>query len=262
MRYQFTPAAERALTYASGWSSRNGYDELEAEPLLLGLLAEPECRAAAMLARAGHRCSGRPPPLAEIEPKKDHTTAWGQGTFSREVGAFAAIRLRATGRLPAAARISDRTHPFGARGGRSRGVSLASAAGAQSRRVGRGNPPTLRIPTAEEAAAREDGVSTFIGGECLAGSESAAKSQSSDESARAIARSVQELPRSACLDAAANRAREGLRVVEDYVRFVLDDRHLTALCKQLRHDLTDALARISADTAWPPAKRRPTWARR
>ena len=29
------------------------------------------------------------------------------------------------------------------------------------------------------------------------------------------------------LDAAANRAREGLRVVEDYVRFVLDDRHLT-----------------------------------
>ena len=42
------------------------------------------------------------------------------------------------------------------------------------------------------------------------------------------------------LDAAANRAREGLRVVEDYVRFVLDDRHLTELCKQLRHDLTAA----------------------
>jgi thiamine-phosphate pyrophosphorylase len=46
------------------------------------------------------------------------------------------------------------------------------------------------------------------------------------------------------LDAAANRAREGLRVVEDYLRFVLDDRHLTNLCKQLRHDLTDALNRI------------------
>ena len=44
------------------------------------------------------------------------------------------------------------------------------------------------------------------------------------------------------LDAAANRAREGLRVVEDYVRFVLDDRHLTGLCKQMRHDLTAALA--------------------
>ena len=46
------------------------------------------------------------------------------------------------------------------------------------------------------------------------------------------------------LDAAANRAREGLRVVEDYVRFALDDQHLTKLCKQLRHELTAALGRI------------------
>jgi thiamine-phosphate pyrophosphorylase len=46
------------------------------------------------------------------------------------------------------------------------------------------------------------------------------------------------------LDAAANRAREGLRTVEDYVRFVLDDRHLTAQCKQLRHDITAALGGV------------------
>jgi len=42
------------------------------------------------------------------------------------------------------------------------------------------------------------------------------------------------------LDAAANRATEGLRVVEDYVRFVLDDAYLTELAKQLRHDLAAA----------------------
>ena len=47
------------------------------------------------------------------------------------------------------------------------------------------------------------------------------------------------------LDAAANRGREGLRVIEDYVRFVLDDPHLTELCKQLRHDLAAALSPIS-----------------
>jgi thiamine-phosphate pyrophosphorylase len=47
------------------------------------------------------------------------------------------------------------------------------------------------------------------------------------------------------IDAAANRGREGLRVVEDYVRFVLDDLHLTRLLKSLRHDLTAALARFS-----------------
>jgi thiamine-phosphate pyrophosphorylase len=44
------------------------------------------------------------------------------------------------------------------------------------------------------------------------------------------------------VDAAANRAREGLRVVEDYCRFVLDDAFLCGELKRLRHDLTAALA--------------------
>ncbi|HEY4760400.1 MAG TPA: Clp protease N-terminal domain-containing protein, partial [Thermoguttaceae bacterium] len=48
------------------------------------------------------------------------------------------------------------------------------------------------------------------------------------------------------IDAAANRAREALRVIEDYVRFLLDDRHLTQQCKQLRHDLTALLEHIPA----------------
>lgn len=43
------------------------------------------------------------------------------------------------------------------------------------------------------------------------------------------------------LDAAANRAVEGLRVVEDFTRFVLDDGHLTRLLKELRHDLADTI---------------------
>ena len=46
------------------------------------------------------------------------------------------------------------------------------------------------------------------------------------------------------LDAAANRAREGLRVVEDFVRFALDDGHITRQVKQLRHDLTSVLLRL------------------
>ncbi|MEE2681475.1 MAG: thiamine phosphate synthase [Planctomycetota bacterium] len=39
------------------------------------------------------------------------------------------------------------------------------------------------------------------------------------------------------LDASANRAREGLRVLEDAARFLLDDRALTAELKGLRHQL-------------------------
>jgi thiamine-phosphate pyrophosphorylase len=46
------------------------------------------------------------------------------------------------------------------------------------------------------------------------------------------------------LDASLNRASEGLRVVEDYVRFVLDDRRLTEQFKQLRHDLAAAGAAV------------------
>ena len=46
-------------------------------------------------------------------------------------------------------------------------------------------------------------------------------------------------------DASANRAGEALRVVEDAVRFVLDDAFLTQLAKDLRHDLAAALAQGS-----------------
>jgi thiamine-phosphate pyrophosphorylase len=43
-------------------------------------------------------------------------------------------------------------------------------------------------------------------------------------------------------DAAANRAGEALRVIEDVVRFILDDAELTRRVKQLRHDLSAVLA--------------------
>jgi thiamine-phosphate pyrophosphorylase len=60
-----------------------------------------------------------------------------------------------------------------------------------------------------------------------------------------LAESVQ-LSAMRILDAAANRAGEGLRVIEDYLRFELDDRHLTGLCKSIRHELTAALSIYSS----------------
>ncbi|MBI81620.1 MAG: thiamine phosphate synthase [Planctomycetaceae bacterium] len=48
------------------------------------------------------------------------------------------------------------------------------------------------------------------------------------------------------VDANANRSLEGLRVIEEYLRFVLDDPHLTECCKQLRHNLADRLSVIPA----------------
>jgi thiamine-phosphate pyrophosphorylase len=46
------------------------------------------------------------------------------------------------------------------------------------------------------------------------------------------------------VDAEANRAREGLRVAEDFCRFVLDDAFLTGELKRLRHDLTAVLGEM------------------
>ncbi len=48
------------------------------------------------------------------------------------------------------------------------------------------------------------------------------------------------------LDASANRASEGLRVVEDFVRFVLDDSGLTRRLKEVRHRLGTAVSGLDA----------------
>jgi thiamine-phosphate pyrophosphorylase len=49
------------------------------------------------------------------------------------------------------------------------------------------------------------------------------------------------------LDANLNRAREALRVLEDYARFALDDSRSCAALKQLRHELADATGSIVKD---------------
>lgn len=46
------------------------------------------------------------------------------------------------------------------------------------------------------------------------------------------------------LDVNINRAREGLRVIEDYARFVLNDRELTGNIKTVRHIISKAIDRF------------------
>ena len=46
------------------------------------------------------------------------------------------------------------------------------------------------------------------------------------------------------LDASINRANEGLRVVEDFVRMSLNDVHLTSRLKELRHGVTQATSAL------------------
>ncbi|MGL6194296.1 MAG: thiamine phosphate synthase, partial [Thermoguttaceae bacterium] len=46
------------------------------------------------------------------------------------------------------------------------------------------------------------------------------------------------------LDASANRAQEAIRVIEDYVRFVLDDSYLTTLLKEFRHEFSSLIREL------------------
>jgi thiamine-phosphate pyrophosphorylase len=57
---------------------------------------------------------------------------------------------------------------------------------------------------------------------------------------------TEEVDTARILDAGANRAREALRVLEDYARFVLNDAFLSGQLKQLRHDLARALYLLPA----------------
>jgi len=59
------------------------------------------------------------------------------------------------------------------------------------------------------------------------------------------------------LDANANRAREGLRVAEDYARFALDSPRLTAAFKSVRHRLRQAMASLGRADALLAARDTP-----
>jgi thiamine-phosphate pyrophosphorylase len=56
------------------------------------------------------------------------------------------------------------------------------------------------------------------------------------------------------LDANHNRAREGLRIMEEFARFVLDDASLTESCKTLRHDLVECLQSLNLAAPLPQAE--------
>ncbi|HVK17943.1 MAG TPA: thiamine phosphate synthase, partial [Fimbriiglobus sp.] len=61
-----------------------------------------------------------------------------------------------------------------------------------------------------------------------------------------VAEPTEQLDAGRVVDANLNRAREALRVLEDYCRFVLNDQVLTAQVKGMRHDLAAATGDLPA----------------
>ncbi len=235
MWQQFTAASERALINASGWTNRTGCDELEAVPLLAGLLSEPECRAAIRLAELSIDLAAvrvRWPALAEESPPTDPASI--RKALSREVGSSLQLARQRLSALPQPLELATEHILLG--------LASADHEAAHWLRERGLDPDAFEAEIlgqhgccveATEALAYEEEEADDEPAEIM---EEAAKTSGQTPNDDTLTLRV--------LDAAANRAREGLRVVEDFVRFMLDDRHLTNLCKQLRHDLTDALQRV------------------
>ena len=264
MKCEFTPATERALAEAAHWSRPADCDELQAPALLLGLLSESECRAALMLARRGIDAAAvrrRWPDLVRSpsggpvagEPGCGGSTVAGPRATSRRFSADLDASLAA-----ACERLVDYPRPLVlatellllglaaaehevAAWLREQGVDPAALEQEIHRLAGHrpGPLPWDEPPPPEVAASTGPPADRQI----LTEIAPQARPENGTEPAPELppGEQVRVLR---VVDAAANRAREGLRAVEDYVRFVLDDRHLTEQLKRLRHDLTAQLARV------------------
>jgi len=272
MQYEFTSGASRALTAAAGWRSREDCNELRASALLLGLLAESECRAAIMLANGGIDAAAIRRRWPELSPATPPTGGVGAivRRFSSEVeSSLNAVCQRLAEYSPAPELATE--HLL---------LGLAAAeheVSAWLRQHGL-DPDTLEAeicrlygyrPGSLPLELEEEEATSLVPGELGETGENAENQDISEKAEKPPgcghdrttsgsdrpSRPSNSVPPpwrdEICvlrvIDAAANRAREGLRVVEDFVRFFLDDRHLTGQCKQLRHDLAAAVGRISAE---------------
>ena len=226
MRHSFTPAAERALHVAAHWTLHpTGEPQIDKPQLLLGLLSETECRAAMILFAAQVDAAKVNERFRDLREVADAGLVNVRALLTRDVEeGLALVASRWVDRnrssefatehlLLALLLTDDETSRWLAE----RGLTAVSLQPEIEQRDGQSliDAP-LDLPA-------EDVVKTW---------HFLAPTSESTIASIAVWRVI---------DASANRAREGLRVIEDYVRFVLDDALLTRKWKQLRHDLSQTL---------------------
>ena len=265
MDMELTAATRRALHEGFRWSIGRGTGLLEAPAVLLGLLAEPECKAARVLAACqidGAEVRRRWPALHEVEIAALPVCAgrdWEPGDVAAHLSPELLASLSAAGQsladLPSPLSLATEHLLLGLASAdhevsawlREKKVDVQALRAEILRQYGVSDSALLavddRLPPPENfLAGQPPGPAvTETGPEQLRRWSSPATPNPPREPAGADAGCPAETILR-LLDASANRGREALRVVEDYARFVLDDAHLTGCLKVLRHDLTAALA--------------------
>lgn len=208
MQADLTPGAERALASATSWAIRLGEAEITPLHLLLGLLEEEEGLVARLFREQNvDVLQVREQLLAEapVEPKQP-------GLAPSEPLAHALVRSVIFAAQPLA-RSESGTHQVA-----SHHLFYALLEQCAEWRERLAEWGFRWEPRLDEATASSLPVDEPLQLEVVS-------------DASAVAR---------VLDAAANRAREAARVLEDFARFALNDAGLAERLKRLRHDVTQA----------------------
>lgn len=212
MKLDFTPAVERALDYARRLARASGSDGVQPAHWLHGLLAEEEGRPAVLAVQAGldweAYLQDRPAPPAD--DVTDSSPPYTRATRIALSEATAWAKMQLSGEATVSGDLLL--------------IALLRADDPLRQHL---EKMGLHLDRLEAAVLPEPGPPIEV------------------EEEKPVLDATGQIDAARILDACANRAREGLRVVEDYCRFALNDSFLCGELKQLRHDLTQALSGLS-----------------
>lgn len=207
--HQMSPGVERAVVATRGWAKQLGSDVIRLSHFILALLEEEEGRPAVLLERAG----------LSVPDVRNRLTAWIDCPAAPPDNVlFNAARnwsllhrhdpeFLTDALLLATLRASS---------------SFETMVGLDAGRLEQLLTGTGRQDHSQPQAAQEEESLVFF----------------------PPPDATNEIEAARVLDAGFNRAREAIRVIEDFCRFVKDDRFLTEQAKEMRHALAVVAAKL------------------
>lgn len=261
MDIERTPATERAIEEAWSWYLDGCGTLLQAPAVLLGLLSEPECRAAITLQAHGIDATAiqarwpglrRKTTFDHAKPSSFCKETISEGLvpcFSPEMEATIAIARDWLADLPHPLILATEHLLLGLTAGehevgswlREHQLSAEALRDEILNQYGLLNTP---LEIEHLASAAVDSWASITPPKTSTTEELTEPGDLPLQGVTVRIMSSEDANIVRLLDASANRAREALRVLEDYVRFALDDRHLTERLKTLRHGLRSALSEM------------------